>query len=129
MTTTIRITATATAHAAATRIGADAHWSKRTYGGEATEPQDGRLRDPAGQRGRLLHLRRHLRLVELVALADVDVARVLALAGTGRDRSQRRPAEEGHLDVVREGVDPLPAFGGDLDLVADLRGLLARDVP
>ncbi len=33
-------------------------------------------------------------------------ARVLALAGTGRDRSQRRAAEKGHLDVVREGVDP-----------------------
>src|SRR3970040_963331 len=38
----------------------DAHWSKRTCSGEATEPQDGRLRDPAGQRGRLLHPRRHL---------------------------------------------------------------------
>src|SRR5207237_3637134 len=32
--------------------------------------------------------------------------RVLALAGAGRDRSQRGAAEEGHLDVVREGVQP-----------------------
>ena len=45
---------------------------------------------------------------------DVDVARVLALAGAGRDRSQRRAAEEGHLDVVREGVDPQePALAFD----------------
>ena len=30
----------------------------------------------------------------------------------------------------READYPVaPAFGGDLDLVADLRGLLARDVP
>src|SRR5882672_990782 len=75
-------------------------------GGEATEPQDGRLRDPAGQRGCLLHPRRHLRVVELVAFADVDVARVLALARTGRERSQRRAAEEGYLDVPGEGMDP-----------------------
>jgi len=27
------------------------------------------------------------------------------------------------------GVSVAPAFGEDLDLVADLRGLLARDVP
>src|SRR6266436_905417 len=59
--------------------------------------------EKAGQRGRLLHPVRHLRLVELVALVDVDVARVHALAGAGRDRSQRCAAEEGHLDVVREG--------------------------
>src|SRR5262249_14553700 len=40
------------------------------------------------------------------AFMDVDVARVIALAGAGRDRSQRRAAEEGHLDVAREGVEP-----------------------
>jgi hypothetical protein len=71
------------------------------------------LLDPAGQRGRLLHPLRHLRLVELVAFADVEVARVLALAGAGRDGPQRRPAEEGDLHVAREGVDaqePPPAF-------------------
>src|SRR5229473_760325 len=62
--------------------------------------------EKAGQRGRLLHPVRHLRLVEFVAFVDVDVARVLALAGAGRDRSQRLAAEEGHLDVVREGVEP-----------------------
>src|ERR1700687_4909810 len=42
--------------------------------------------EKAGQRGGLLHPVRHLRLVELVAFVDVDVARVLALAGAGRDR-------------------------------------------
>ena len=35
---------------------------------------------------------------------DVDLARVLARAA-GRDRSQRRAAEEGHLDVVGEEVE------------------------
>jgi len=45
---------------------------------------------------------RHRGLVKLVAFADVDVARVLALAGAGRDRSQRRAAEESHLG--RSGV-------------------------
>jgi hypothetical protein len=53
----------------------------------------------------LPHPVRHLRLVELVAFADVDLARVLALAGARRDRSQRHAAEEGHLNVVREGVE------------------------
>ena len=36
------------------------------------------LRNPAGQLGGLLHPRRHLRLVELVAFADVDPARLHA---------------------------------------------------
>jgi hypothetical protein len=72
------------------------------WGGESAA--GGRLGNPAGQRGGLLHPGSHLRLVELVAFVDVDVARVLAPARTGRDRSQRRAAEEGHLDVVREGV-------------------------
>src|SRR5436190_23678892 len=72
------------------------------------EPRDDASRsrrEKAGQRGGLLHPVHQLRLVELVALMDVDVARVLALAGTGRDRSQRRTAEEGHLDVAREDMD------------------------
>src|SRR5262249_50044282 len=47
-----------------------------------------------------------LRLVELVAFVDVDVARVLALAGAGRNGLQRRAVEEGYLDVAREGVEP-----------------------
>src|SRR5947207_12874123 len=82
-------------------------WHSETCGaGAKTNPQDGRLRNPAGRRGGLLHPRRHLRLVELVVFMDVDIARVLALAGAGRDRSQRRAAEEGHLDVVSEDVDP-----------------------
>src|SRR5205823_12278545 len=33
------------------------------------------------------------------------------------------------LASLAPGLDLVPAFGGDLDLVADLRGLVARDVP
>src|SRR3977135_2041050 len=36
---------------------------------------------------------------------DVEVARVFALRRTGRDRTQRRAAEESHLDVLREAMD------------------------
>lgn len=43
---------------------------------------------PARQRGGLLHPVRHLRLVEHVALADVEIARVLVLAGTRWERMQ-----------------------------------------
>src|SRR5215510_11304337 len=61
--------------------------------------------EKAGQRGGLLHPARHLRLVELVAFVDVDVAHVLVLAGAGRDRPQRRATEESHLDVASEHVE------------------------
>jgi hypothetical protein len=44
-------------------------------------------------------------LATLATLVDVKVTRVLALAGAGRDRPQRRAAEEGHFDVVR-GLEP-----------------------
>src|SRR3954471_12643578 len=30
---------------------------------------------------------------------------------------------------ARQSPDSVPPFGGDMDLVADLRGLLAREVP
>src|SRR5207247_10736178 len=53
---------------------------------------------------RLLHPRRHLRLVEIV-FVDVDPARVLARASAWNG-SQRRAQEEGHLDVVSEDVEP-----------------------
>src|SRR6202171_5965655 len=36
---------------------------------------------------------------------DVEVARVLALGLAGRDRTQRRAAEESYFDVVREAMD------------------------
>src|SRR5436305_14426044 len=70
--------------------------------GAKTDPRDGRLRNPAGQRGGLLHPRRQLRLVELDAVSLVDVARVLDLAGLRRDRWQRCAVEVGQLDGVRE---------------------------
>src|SRR5207302_4442628 len=37
--------------------------------------------------------------------------------------------EAGFPASLAPGLAIAPAFGGDLDLVADLRGLLARDVP
>jgi hypothetical protein len=41
-------------------------------------------------------------------LVDVEVAHFLVLAGDGRDRSQRRTAEEDHLDLVGEEVEHNP---------------------
>ena len=64
-------------------------------------------RIPAGQRGRLFQPVRPQCFVEFVAFADVDPAGVLAAhRATGRDRLQRRAAEEGHLDISGEDVDP-----------------------
>src|SRR5262245_52841526 len=54
---------------------------------------------PARQRGRLPEPRHQLCLVELVVLADVEGAHVLRRGLAGRDRAQRRAAEERHLDV------------------------------
>src|SRR5262245_4614399 len=72
------------------------------------------LRGPAGQRGRLLHPLRHLCLVDLVVLVDVNPAHLLALRrGTSGDWSQRRAAEEGYLDVAGKDVkrqEPTPAL-------------------
>src|SRR4051812_27007804 len=58
---------------------------------------------PAWHCSRLLHPRRELRLVE-IAFLDVDPARLLA-AAAGRNGSQRRAAEEGHLDVAGEDME------------------------
>src|SRR4029450_8730710 len=63
------------------------------------------LRDPAGQDGRLPDPGRQLRLVELVVLVNVEVAHFLVLGLAGGDGTQRRAAEESHLDVVREGME------------------------
>src|SRR5687768_12255979 len=65
---------------------------------------DSPLRDPAGQGSRLPDPRRQLRLVELVVLVDVEVAHFLVLGLARRDGTQRRAAEESHLDVIREGM-------------------------
>src|SRR5207253_9879962 len=50
-----------------------------------------------------------------------------------RDRIRSSMRREAAFPVARFASAPglafAPAFGGDLDLVADLRGLLARDVP
>jgi hypothetical protein len=44
--------------------------------------------------------------------------------------SRHPPRSRIRWSMIREaGFPVVPAFGGDLDLVAALRGLLARDVP
>src|SRR5690606_26072735 len=63
------------------------------------------LRDPAGKLRCLSDPARHELLVEPVVLVNVEVARVLVLGRDGRDRTQRRAAEERHLDVPREAMD------------------------
>jgi len=54
-------------------------------------------------------------------------------SGTGNRKGRpTRMANLPHRATPRlyySGLAFAPAFGGDLDLVADLRGLLARDVP
>src|SRR4030081_3848130 len=67
--------------------------------------QAGRSHSSAGQLAGLLHPSGELSFVELVVLMDVEVARVLALGLAGGNRAQRRAAEEGHFDVVREAMD------------------------
>src|SRR5262245_3228782 len=79
------------------KLAKEFNWARVSSG------QEGRLRNPAGQRRRLLHPRRHLCLVEIV-LMDIDPARVLACA-TGWGWPQRRTAEKVHLDVAGEGVE------------------------
>jgi hypothetical protein len=54
----------------------------------------------AGQKARLLHPSGELSFVELVVLMDVEVANVHLLGLAGRDTTQRRAAEESHLDVA-----------------------------
>jgi len=46
-----------------------------------------------------------LNFVELVVLADVEVAHFLLLGLAGGDRTQRRAAEESHLDVLCEAME------------------------
>src|SRR4051812_9540248 len=65
----------------------------------------GRLGNPAGRRGRLLHPVCHLRLVELVAFVDVEVAHFLLLRFARGNRTQRRATEESHFDVLREAME------------------------
>src|SRR5437899_8035100 len=63
------------------------------------------LRDPAGQLRCLPDPTRHELLVELVVLVDVEVANFLLLGLAGGDRTQRRAAEESHLDVLRHAME------------------------
>src|SRR5262245_62017872 len=54
----------------------------------------------AGQSAGLLYPIGELGFVNHVVLVDVEVAHFLLLRLAGRDRPQRRAAEEGHLDVL-----------------------------
>src|SRR5262249_13469006 len=67
-------------------------------------PRIGRSWSFAGQLAGLLHPGGELRFVELVVLADVEVAHVLVLGLAGGHRTQRRAAEERHFDVLREAM-------------------------
>src|SRR5207245_11252549 len=46
-----------------------------------------------------------LSFVELLVFVDVEVARVLALGLAGGHRTQRRAAEESHLDVLCQAME------------------------
>src|SRR5262249_22530777 len=59
----------------------------------------------AGQLAGLLHPVGELSFVELVVLADVEIAHFLLFGLPGGDRTQRRATEESHLDVLREAMD------------------------
>src|SRR6185369_5799848 len=60
---------------------------------------------PARDRGRLPDPRCQLSLVQGLVLVDVEVAHFLVLGLSGGSRTQRRAAEERHLDVLREAVE------------------------
>ena len=71
----------------------------------------GRSHSFAGQLAGLLHPSGELSFVERVVLVDVEVAHVLLLGFAGREGTQRRPAEEGHLHVLGEAMEAEePAF-------------------
>src|SRR5205814_6442664 len=57
---------------------------------------------PAGEGCRLPDPRRHLLLVELVVLVNVEVAHLILLGRPRGDGTQGSAAEEGHLHVLRE---------------------------
>src|SRR5262245_48603493 len=59
----------------------------------------------AGQLAGLLDPSGDLGFVERVVLADVEVAHVLLLGLAGRERMQRRAAEESHLHVLRKAMN------------------------
>src|SRR5207237_9613460 len=65
----------------------------------------GRSHSFAGQLAGLLHPSGELSVIELVVLVDVEVAHFLLLGLAGRDRTQRRAAEESHLDVLRHAME------------------------
>ncbi len=62
------------------------------------------LLQPPRKLHRLLHPLRHLRLIPRVALMQVEVAHLLALALSRRHRLERGAAEEADLDVALEDM-------------------------
>src|SRR5262245_56050304 len=67
-------------------------------------PRTGRSQSFAGQLAGLLHPSGELGFVELVVLVDVEVAHFLLPGLAGGKRTQRRAAEETHLDVLVEAM-------------------------
>src|SRR6185503_8143416 len=68
---------------------------------------------PAGDGRRLFDPDLQLFLVERIVLVDVEVAHFPVFGLAGGDGTQRRAAEEGHLDVLREAMvaqEPALAF-------------------
>ena len=65
----------------------------------------GRSHSFAGQLAGLPHPSDELSFVELVVLVDVEVAHFQLLGLAGGERTQRRAAEEGYLDVLRKAMD------------------------
>src|SRR5438874_12281195 len=59
----------------------------------------------AGQLAGLLHPSGELSFVERVVLMDVEVAHFLLFGIAGGARTQRRAAEESHLDVLRHAME------------------------
>src|SRR5438093_13758910 len=68
-------------------------------------PARSRSHSFAGQLAGLLHPSGELSFVELVVLVDVEVTHFPLLGLAGGDGTQRRAAEESHLDVLREAVE------------------------
>src|SRR5205807_4295967 len=65
----------------------------------------GRSHSFAGQLAGLLHPSGELSFVDLVVLVDVEVAHFLLLGLDGGEWTQRRAAEESHLDVLRDAME------------------------
>src|SRR5262245_60950532 len=58
-----------------------------------------------GQLAGLLHPIDELRLAQLIVLVDIEIAHILLLGAAGGKRIERRPVEEGDLEISRHAVE------------------------